>query len=58
MEEGSEVMENIVFRGAEFAVKVEMDKGVLLVEISDSKTADQWKGEFDPACELSVVIQQ
>lgn len=51
-------MENIVFRGAEFAVKVEMDKGVLLVEISDSKTADQWKGEFDPACELSVVIQR
>ncbi|XP_019719963.1 centrosomal protein CCDC61 isoform X2 [Hippocampus comes] len=49
MEEGSEVMENIVFRGAEFAVKVEVDKGVLLVEISDSKTADQWKGEFDPA---------
>ncbi|KAM9781937.1 centrosomal protein CCDC61 isoform 1-T2 [Syngnathus typhle] len=49
MEEGLEVMENIVFRGAEFAVKVEVDKGVLLVEISDSKTADQWRGEFDPA---------
>ncbi|XP_061559392.1 centrosomal protein CCDC61 isoform X2 [Phycodurus eques] len=49
MEEASEVMENIVFRGAEFAVKVEVDKGALLVEISDSKTADQWKGEFDPA---------
>ncbi|XP_077360454.1 centrosomal protein CCDC61 isoform X2 [Festucalex cinctus] len=49
MEESSEVMENIVFRGSEFAVKVEVDKGVLLVEISDSKTADQWKAEFDPA---------
>ncbi|XP_077401992.1 centrosomal protein CCDC61 isoform X2 [Vanacampus margaritifer] len=49
MEESSEVMENIVFRGSEFAVKVEVDKGGLLVEISDSKTADQWKAEFDPA---------
>ncbi|XP_061753753.1 centrosomal protein CCDC61 isoform X2 [Nerophis ophidion] len=49
MEEGSEVMEDIVFRGVEFVVKVEVDKGLLLVEISDSTTADQWKGEFDPA---------
>ncbi|XP_057676745.1 centrosomal protein CCDC61 isoform X2 [Corythoichthys intestinalis] len=49
MEAGSEVTENIAFRGVEFAVKVEVDNGVLLVEISDSKTADQWKGEFDPA---------
>ncbi|XP_054610337.1 centrosomal protein CCDC61 isoform X2 [Dunckerocampus dactyliophorus] len=49
MEAGSAVMEDIVFRGVQFAVKVEVDKGVLLVEISDSTTADQWKGEFDPA---------
>ncbi|XP_030009598.1 centrosomal protein CCDC61 isoform X1 [Sphaeramia orbicularis] len=48
MEEGSEVMEDIVFRGVEFAVKIELDKGLLIVEISDSMTADQWRGEFDP----------
>lgn len=51
MEDGSEVMEDIVFRGTEFSVKIELDKGVLIVEISDSVTADQWRGEFDPACE-------
>ncbi|CAK6953615.1 centrosomal protein CCDC61 isoform X2 [Scomber scombrus] len=49
MEEGSEIMEDIVFRGVEFAVKVELEKGVLIVEVSDSMTADQWRGEFDPA---------
>lgn len=51
MEESSEVMEDIVFRGVEFSVKIEVDKGSLMVEISDSMTADQWRGEFDPACE-------
>ncbi|XP_013862202.1 centrosomal protein CCDC61 isoform X2 [Austrofundulus limnaeus] len=49
MEEGSEVMEDIVFRGVEFSVKMELDKNLLIVEISDSVTADQWRGEFDPA---------
>lgn len=49
MEEGSEVMEDIVFRGVEFSVKIEVDKGLLIVEISDSMTADQWRGDFDPA---------
>ncbi|KAM7397774.1 hypothetical protein PAMA_005885 [Pampus argenteus] len=49
MEEGSEVMEDIVFRGVEFAVKIEAEKGLLIVEVSDSMTADQWRGEFDPA---------
>lgn len=50
MDEGSELMEDIVFRGVEFSVKVELDKGLLIVEISDSATADQWRGDFDPAC--------
>uniref|UniRef100_A0AAX7V1C0 Centrosomal protein CCDC61 n=1 Tax=Astatotilapia calliptera TaxID=8154 RepID=A0AAX7V1C0_ASTCA len=49
MEGGSELMEDIVFRGVEFSVKMEVDKGLLIVEISDSMTADQWTGEFDPA---------
>lgn len=49
MEDGSEVMEDIVFRGVEFAVKIEVEKGLLIVEVSDSMTADQWRGEFDPA---------
>lgn len=48
MEEGSEVTEDIVFRGAEFSVKIVVDKGLLIVEISDSVTADQWRGDFDP----------
>ncbi|KAK7922665.1 hypothetical protein WMY93_009567 [Mugilogobius chulae] len=49
MEEGAELMKDIVFRGVEFAVKMEVDNGLLIVEISDSSTADQWRGEFDPA---------
>ncbi|XP_063751461.1 centrosomal protein CCDC61 isoform X2 [Eleginops maclovinus] len=49
MEEGSEVVEDIVFRGVEFSVKIEVDKGLLIVEISDAMTADQWRGDFDPA---------
>ncbi|KAM6907450.1 centrosomal protein CCDC61 isoform 2-T2 [Xenentodon cancila] len=49
MEERSEVLEDIVFRGVEFSVKMALDKGLLIVEISDSMTADQWRGEFDPA---------
>ncbi|XP_061595932.1 centrosomal protein CCDC61 isoform X2 [Cololabis saira] len=49
MEERSEVLEDIVFRGVAFSVKMALDKGLLIVEISDSVTADQWRGEFDPA---------
>nr|XP_020454391.1 coiled-coil domain-containing protein 61 isoform X2 [Monopterus albus] len=49
MEEGAEVMVDIVFRGVEFVVKIEVDRGLLIVEISNSMTADQWRGEFDPA---------
>lgn len=55
MEEVTEVMEDIVFRGVEFSVKIEVDKGVLIVEISELMTADQWRGEFDPACEYRVL---
>ncbi|KAM8835847.1 centrosomal protein CCDC61 [Synchiropus picturatus] len=47
--EPSGATEDLVFRGVEFAVKMEVDKGLLMVEISDSATADQWRGEFDPA---------
>ena len=53
MEGGSVVEEDLVFRGVEFSVKVEMENGLLAVEISDTKTADQWRGEFDPACTLT-----
>ncbi|KAM4619997.1 centrosomal protein CCDC61 isoform 2-T2 [Polymixia lowei] len=49
MEVGSAVLEDIVFRGVEFTVKIELEKGLLIVEISDSMTADQWRGEFEPA---------
>lgn len=49
MEEGAELVEDIVFRGVEFAMKMEVDNGLLIVEISDSATADRWRGEFDPA---------
>uniref|UniRef100_A0A8C5E732 Centrosomal protein CCDC61 n=1 Tax=Gouania willdenowi TaxID=441366 RepID=A0A8C5E732_GOUWI len=49
MDEGSEVMEELVFRGVEFSVKIEVDNGLLVVEVCDSMTADQWRGEFNPA---------
>lgn len=49
MDEGSEVTEDMVFRGAEFSVKIEVDQRLLIVEISDLVTADQWRGDFDPA---------
>lgn len=51
-----EVIEDIVFRGVEFSVKIEVVKGVLIVEISELLTADQWRGEFDPACEYYTPI--
>lgn len=50
MDEASEVTEDIVFRGVEFSVKIEVDQRLLMVEISDLITADQWRGDFDPAC--------
>uniref|UniRef100_A0A8C1E6I0 Centrosomal protein CCDC61 n=1 Tax=Cyprinus carpio carpio TaxID=630221 RepID=A0A8C1E6I0_CYPCA len=49
MEVGTVVQEEMKFRGAEFAVKVELAERLLIVEISDVVTADQWRGEFDPA---------
>uniref|UniRef100_W5K496 Centrosomal protein CCDC61 n=1 Tax=Astyanax mexicanus TaxID=7994 RepID=W5K496_ASTMX len=49
MEVGTVVLEEMKFRGVEFAVKVELQDRLLTVEISDVLTADQWKGEFDPA---------
>ncbi|XP_050948207.1 centrosomal protein CCDC61 isoform X1 [Labeo rohita] len=49
MEVGTVVQEEMKFRGAEFAVKVELAERLLMVEISDVVTADQWRGEFDPA---------
>ncbi|KAF7660864.1 hypothetical protein LDENG_00273300 [Lucifuga dentata] len=48
MEVGSEVVD-IVFRGVEFAVRMEVEEGLLIVEISHSQTADRWRGEFDPS---------
>lgn len=54
MDEGSEVTEDLVFRGVEFSVKIEVDQRLLIVEISDLVTADQWRGDFDPACESLV----
>lgn len=57
MDEGSEVMEDIVFRGVEFSVKIEVDNGLLIVEINDLMTADQWRGDFDPACKLNTFIK-
>uniref|UniRef100_A0A8D0C979 Centrosomal protein CCDC61 n=1 Tax=Scleropages formosus TaxID=113540 RepID=A0A8D0C979_SCLFO len=49
MEAGQSVQAEMEFRGAEFSVRAEMEEELLVVEISDSLTADQWRGEFDPA---------
>ncbi|KAK7131208.1 hypothetical protein R3I94_016363 [Phoxinus phoxinus] len=46
---GTVVQDEMKFRGAEFAVKVELAERLLIVEISDVVTSDQWRGEFDPA---------
>lgn len=48
------VQEELKFRGVEFAVKVELQDRSLAVEISDILTADQWGGEFDPACTCAL----
>lgn len=57
MDEGSEVTEEMVFRGVEFSVKIEVDHRLLIVEISDLVTADQWRGDFDPACKYRPIPQ-
>ncbi|XP_061104870.1 centrosomal protein CCDC61 isoform X2 [Conger conger] len=49
MEVGSVVLADMEFRGVEFSVKLELEEDLLIVEIMDSVTADQWRGEFDPA---------
>ncbi|KAG7483915.1 hypothetical protein MATL_G00043440 [Megalops atlanticus] len=49
MEVGTVVLADMEFRGVEFSVRVELEEELLLVEITDSVTADQWRGEFDPA---------
>ncbi|XP_076129950.1 centrosomal protein CCDC61 isoform X1 [Alosa pseudoharengus] len=49
MEVGTVVQEEMKFRGVEFSIKTELEEGLLTVEISDVMTADQWRGEFDPA---------
>lgn len=51
MEGGLVVQEDMKFRGAEVSVKMELEESLLTVEISDVLTADQWRGEFDAACE-------
>ncbi|XP_064164179.1 centrosomal protein CCDC61 isoform X3 [Anguilla rostrata] len=49
MEVGSVVLGDMEFRGVEFSLKLELEEEVLVVEIMDSVTADQWRREFDPA---------
>lgn len=55
MEVGTVIQEDVKFRGVEFAIKVELQDRLLTVEISDLMTADQWSGEFDPACKCAVL---
>ncbi|XP_016897068.1 centrosomal protein CCDC61 isoform X2 [Cynoglossus semilaevis] len=50
MKKDFKLMEDIVFRGVEYSVKYAVDNNLLTVEIEDLKTADQWRGEFEPAC--------
>ncbi|XP_066560223.1 centrosomal protein CCDC61 isoform X2 [Amia ocellicauda] len=49
MEAGSSVQAELEFRGAEFSVRVDTGEELMIVEVSDLLTADQWRGEFDPA---------
>ncbi|KAJ8266314.1 hypothetical protein GJAV_G00128990 [Gymnothorax javanicus] len=49
MEVESVVQTDLEFHGVEFSIKLVLEEEVLIVEIMDSVTADQWRGEFDPA---------
>ncbi|XP_048838281.1 centrosomal protein CCDC61 [Brienomyrus brachyistius] len=42
------VQADMDFRGSEFTVRVEVEEELLVVEILDLTTAEQWRGEFDP----------
>nr|XP_023669437.1 coiled-coil domain-containing protein 61 isoform X2 [Paramormyrops kingsleyae] len=42
------VQADMDFRGSEFTVRVEVEEELLMVEILDLMTAEQWRGEFDP----------
>lgn len=43
---------NYVFRGTEYAVSVEVDDALLIIEVEEKATLNQWRGEFDMECKL------
>ncbi|XP_015196377.1 centrosomal protein CCDC61 isoform X2 [Lepisosteus oculatus] len=49
MEGGLNIQAEMDFRGTEVSVSVEVGEDLLVVEVSDLLTADQWRGEFHPA---------
>lgn len=50
------VQADMDFRGSEFTVRVEVEEELLVVEILDLTTAEQWRGEFDPTCKYALQI--
>lgn len=40
-----------MFRGVEHIVRMTVEGNLLEVEVEDRHTTDQWRGEFDAACE-------
>ena len=47
-----------VFRGIEYVVTlmVDNDKEVFSLEIEDRLTSDQWRGQFDARCKLTINL--
>ena len=43
---------NYVFRGAEYAVSIEVDDTLLIIEVEEKATLNQWRGEFDIDCKF------
>lgn len=46
-----------VFRGIEYVVTLMMDtvKEIFGLEVEDRLTSDQWRGQFDARCKLTVI---
>jgi len=59
MDDRSSVSAAYIFRGIEYIVSMSVKNETnVMVEVEDKLTADQWRAEFDAACEkiyLSIM---
>lgn len=45
------------FRGVDHVVRMSVEGNLLEVEVEDRLTTDQWRGEFDAACEYCLGLE-